>query len=69
MSEAFRGTALAPALPQELGEIRIDRLPFAGGRVSIRASGDSSEVSGLPPDIELIQAPAPELTSGRRGEG
>jgi glycogen debranching enzyme len=60
---------IAPALPAELGEIRIDRLPFAGGRVSIRAAGNSVEVSGLPPDIELVHAPEPELTSSRgRGE-
>jgi glycogen debranching enzyme len=57
-----------PALPEELGEIRIDRLPFAGGRVSIRASGNSVEVNGLPSDIELVQGPAPELTSGRHNE-
>ena len=48
---------IAPALPRELGEVRIDRLPFAGGRVSIRASENSVEVNGLPPDIELVQTP------------
>jgi glycogen debranching enzyme len=63
-----RQLRIAPALPDELGEIRIDRLPFAGGRVSIRASGDSIEVSGLPPDIELVQAPASEHASGGHGE-
>jgi glycogen debranching enzyme len=60
---------MAPALPEELGESRIDRLPFAGGRVSIRASGNSVEVNGLPPDIELVQAAAPELIPGSHDEG
>jgi hypothetical protein len=55
---------IAPALPRELGEVRIDRLPFAGARVSIRATENSVEVNGLPPDIELVQAPVSELTSG-----
>ena len=59
---------IAPALPRELGEVRIDRLPFAGGRVSIRASENSVEVNGLPPDIELVQTPVSELTSGRRSD-
>jgi glycogen debranching enzyme len=48
---------LAPALPAELGEVRIDRLPFAGQHVSIRARETGLDVSGLPPGLELIRAP------------
>ena len=59
-----RQLRIAPALPRELGEVRIDRLPFAGGRISIRAAENSAEVDGLPPDIELVQAPMSELTPG-----
>jgi glycogen debranching enzyme len=59
---------IAPALPTELGEVRIDRLPFAGGRISIRAIENSAEVDGLPPDIELVQAPVPEFSSGKHDE-
>jgi glycogen debranching enzyme len=55
---------LAPALPAELGEVRIDRLSFAGRTVSVRASGEEVEVSGLPPEVELIRAPRSFLTSG-----
>jgi glycogen debranching enzyme len=50
---------LAPALPGEFGEVRIDRLPFAAGRVSVRASGEEGEVIGLPPDIRLDRVPGP----------
>jgi glycogen debranching enzyme len=59
---------IAPVLPPELGEVRIDGLPFAGGRVAIRATENSAEVDGLPPDIELVQAPVSELAS-RRHDG
>jgi hypothetical protein len=47
---------LAPALPSEWGEIRLDKLQFAGRRVSIRARQEELEVSGLPPDLQLIRA-------------
>jgi glycogen debranching enzyme len=57
---------IAPALPEELGEIRIDRLPFAGGRVTIRASGENVEVNGLPPDIELVRGPVSEHSKETR---
>ncbi len=59
---------IAPALPRELGEVRIDRLPFAGGRISIRAIENTAEVDGLPPDIELVQAPVSEFASGGHDE-
>ena len=47
---------LAPALPPQWGEVRLDQLPFAGRRVSIRARQEDLEVSGLPPDLQLIRA-------------
>lgn len=50
---------LAPALPAELGEVRIDRLSFAGQRVSVRARGDELDVHGLPADVELIRSARP----------
>ncbi|HVT70985.1 MAG TPA: glycogen debranching N-terminal domain-containing protein [Trebonia sp.] len=49
---------LAPALPPELGEVRIERLPVGGQRVSLRARGKDIDVNGFPEDMELIQAPA-----------
>jgi glycogen debranching enzyme len=57
---------LAPALPEELGEIRIDGLSIAGHRVSVRARGEDLEVQGLPPDLELIRAPRALHDSVRR---
>jgi glycogen debranching enzyme len=56
---------LAPALPAELGEVRIDRLPFAGRHVSIRARETDVDVSGLPSGLELIRAPCPAAGEGR----
>jgi glycogen debranching enzyme len=56
---------LAPALPQELGQISIDRLSLAGNQISVRASGDQVDVSGLPPGIELIQEPQPPVAAAR----
>ena len=40
--------------------VAVDRLSFAGARISIRATENSAEVDGLPPDIELVLAPVSE---------
>lgn len=54
---------LAPALPAELGEVRVDRLALGSHRVSIRASGEQLEINGLPPEVELIREPRYPLTA------
>lgn len=54
---------LAPALPPGLGDLRIENLPLADSRVSIRASGGQPFICGWPPDIQLVQEPRPPLTS------
>jgi anti-sigma B factor antagonist len=67
-----------PAVPQsvsamtESGAQRIPG-PTIPGTITLlegfdRATENSAEVNGLPPDVELVQAPVPELSSGRRGE-
>jgi glycogen debranching enzyme len=56
---------VAPALPQELGQVAIDRLSLAGHKVSVRASGDQIDVSGLPPGIEVIPEPQPPVSAVR----
>lgn len=56
---------LAPALPPELGEVRIDRLPFAGHRVSVRARGEDFDIDGLPPGIEVVRAPRGSVMAGQ----
>ena len=54
---------LAPALPPEIGHLRIERIPLLGGRVTVDVDGDAVKIEGLPPDIELLDAPRAPLTS------
>jgi glycogen debranching enzyme len=53
---------LAPALPAEIGRLRVDRIPMAGARVSIEVEGSSVKVEGLPSEIEVIASPRHPLT-------
>ncbi len=48
---------LAPALPAEIGRLRVDRIPMAGARVSIEVDGSSVKVEGLPGHIEVVASP------------
>jgi glycogen debranching enzyme len=54
---------LAPALPPELGDLRIDRFSLAGSSVSIHVSDGRLEVTGLPPGVELVREPRAPLTA------
>ncbi|HEX2065142.1 MAG TPA: trehalase family glycosidase, partial [Acidimicrobiales bacterium] len=54
---------LAPALPKEIGYLRVDRIPLAGRRVSVEATADDVEVRGLDPEIELVHTPRDPLTA------
>jgi glycogen debranching enzyme len=45
---------LAPAVPPEIGRLRVERIPLAGGRVSVEVDGDDVHVEGLPSHLELI---------------
>jgi glycogen debranching enzyme len=53
---------LHPALPDQIKRLRVDRIPLAGSRVSVEVEGDSVSVTGLPPDLELVEAPRHPLT-------
>ena len=48
---------LAPALPEELGDLRVENVPLAGSRLTIEVSGGEVKVSGLPPGMELVGEP------------
>ena len=50
---------LAPALPPDLRELSIDRFSLAGGKVSIHASAGRFDITGLPPDLQVIHEPEP----------
>jgi glycogen debranching enzyme len=54
---------LAPVLPPEIGRFRVERVPLAGGRVSIEVDNGKVAVEGLPRDIELIDQPRHPLTA------
>jgi glycogen debranching enzyme len=45
---------LRPRIPDQLGTIRVERLPLAGGRVDIRANGTHAEVGGLPEGVTRV---------------
>jgi glycogen debranching enzyme len=53
---------LHPALPEQIGRLRVDRIPLAGSRVSVEVEGDHVTVEGLPADLELVDAPRHPLT-------
>jgi glycogen debranching enzyme len=49
-----REIGVRPRIPEHLGSVRLDRLPFAGGRVDIRAHGTHAEVGGLPAGLSRV---------------
>jgi glycogen debranching enzyme len=53
---------LQPALPEQIGRLRVDRIPLAGSRVSVDVQGDRVSIDGLPADLELVDAPRHPLT-------
>ena len=48
---------LAPELPAELGDLRVDNIPLRGARLSVTVTGHEVKVEGLPDDIELVRLP------------
>ena len=55
---------LSPVLPDEIGELIVDRVPLGGGRVRIEVHGGSLKVDGLPGGLEVVQAGRRPLTAG-----
>lgn len=52
---------LAPIMPDHLGQFRADNIHLGHSRVTIRASDGEAVVDGLPPGIQLIMEPRPQL--------
>ncbi len=55
---------LAPALPEAIGRLRVERIPLAGRRVNVEAFDGDFKIEGLPPELELITDPRDPLTAG-----
>lgn len=53
---------LHPSLPEQIERLHVGRIPLAGARVSVTIEGDKVAVDGLPPDLELVDAPRHPLT-------
>ncbi len=54
---------LAPALPESIGYLRVDRVPLGGGRVTVEISHGEAKVEGLPPGLELVREPRAPVTA------
>jgi len=53
----------APTLPEQVGWLRVNRIPLAGGRVSVEVAEGGVKVEGLPPGLELVGEARHPLTS------
>jgi hypothetical protein len=54
---------LAPAVPDEIGHLRVDRIPLAGRRVTVDVDNGNVKVDGLPDDVQIISEPRDPLTA------
>ena len=54
---------MCPVLPEEIGELKVERIPLAGRRVSVHVHDGNVKVDGLPPELELITTPRHPLTA------
>jgi glycogen debranching enzyme len=54
---------LSPALPKEIGFLRVDRIPLHGSRVSVEVSDGNVKIDGLPPGIDVVTEPRHPLTA------
>jgi glycogen debranching enzyme len=50
-------TWLAPVLPEGIHHLKVDRIPLAGSRVTVEVEGGDVEVTGLPPEVQLVTEP------------
>ena len=53
---------LHPALPEQVGRLRVGGIPLAGARVTVTVEGDNVSVEGLPEGLSLVDAPRHPLT-------
>jgi len=56
-------TWLAPLLPEGIHHLKVERIPLAGSRVTVEVEGDDVEVTGLPPEVDLITDPRHPATA------
>ncbi|MGH9179730.1 MAG: amylo-alpha-1,6-glucosidase [Acidimicrobiales bacterium] len=54
---------LSPALPPQIGGLRVERIPLGGRRVGVSYDDGNIKVEGLPPDVELQAVPRDPLTA------
>jgi len=47
-------TWLSPMLPAGMKHLKVAGIPLAGSRVTVEVDGDDVNVTGLPPEVELI---------------
>jgi glycogen debranching enzyme len=50
---------LAPELPPELADLRLENVPLAGGRIAMAVGSGAVDVTGLPPGLIVIERPRP----------
>jgi hypothetical protein len=50
---------LAPELPPELSDLRLENVPLAGGRIAMSVGESKVDVTGLPPGVVVISEPRP----------
>jgi glycogen debranching enzyme len=50
-------TWLSPLLPDGMRYLKVEGIPLAGSRVTVEVDGDDVDVTGLPPEVELVTAP------------
>jgi glycogen debranching enzyme len=56
-------TWLAPCLPPGMHRLKVQGIPLAGARVTVEVEGDDVEVTGLPPEVELMVEPRHPATA------
>jgi hypothetical protein len=50
---------MAPAVPERMLPLRIERIPLAGARVDVEVRADGLTVDGLPDGVRLVVADPP----------
>jgi glycogen debranching enzyme len=56
-------TWLSPLLPEGMKHLKVVGIPLAGSRVTVEVEGDRFEVTGLPPEVELVREPRHPATA------
>jgi glycogen debranching enzyme len=54
---------VAPALPEGIRRLRVERIPLAGSRVTVSVDASGFEIEGLPAGLEVRREPRHPLTA------